>query len=86
MPPCYTMTIDNCFIFFTLPYIRYIFKMINDNLQHQLNTLYDYWFTQYDFPDENGKPYRLNNGVMQTCEAISQNIPLGWQVKKLTAV
>lgn len=29
----------------------------NDNLQQQAKLIYDYWFTQFDFPDENGKVY-----------------------------
>ena len=38
-------------------------NQINDNLQHQLKLMYDYWFTQFDFPDENGKPYRSSGGL-----------------------
>ena len=57
---------------------------INDNLQHQLQTLYDYWFTQFDFPDENGRPYRSSGGQMVWCEELKREIPLDWEVKSLS--
>ena len=56
---------------------------INDNLQHQLKLLYDYWFTQFDFPDENGKPYRASGGTMVWCDALHQNIPVNWNISSL---
>lgn len=55
-------------------------KLINDNLQHQLKLMYDYWFTQFDFPDENGKPYRSSGGAMVWNEQLKCNIPLNWIV------
>ena len=58
-------------------------KRINDNLQHQLKLLYDYWFTQFDFPDENGKPYRASGGAMVWCDALHQNIPVNWNISSL---
>ncbi|WP_172402580.1 restriction endonuclease subunit S, partial [Helicobacter sp. 12S02634-8] len=39
-------------------------QLINDNLVQMAKTIYDYWFTQFDFPDENGKPYRSSGGQM----------------------
>lgn len=59
---------------------------INDNLQRQLKLMYDYWFTQFDFPDENGKPYRASGGVMLWNEQLKRNIPAGWTVDNLYAV
>lgn len=56
---------------------------INDNLQHQLKLLYDYWFTQFDFPDKNGKPYRASGGAMVWCDALHQNIPVNWNISSL---
>lgn len=57
---------------------------INDNLQQQLHLLYDYWFTQFDFPDENGKPYRSSGGAMAWNSALKAEIPLGWTVGVLS--
>ena len=58
-------------------------KRINDNLQHQLKLLYDYWFTQFDFPDENGNPYRASGGAMVWNAELQREIPLGWECKSL---
>ena len=40
--------------------------------------LYDYWFMQFDFPDENGKPYKSSGGAMVYNENLKRNIPEGW--------
>lgn len=56
---------------------------INDNLQQQLRLLYDYWFTQFDFPDECGKPYRSNGGKMVWNEQLKRDIPVGWTVASI---
>ena len=61
-------------------------KKINDNLQHQLKLLYDYWFTQFDFPDENGKPYRASGGAMVWCDELQREIPKGWKVSTLSDI
>ncbi|WP_345765519.1 restriction endonuclease subunit S [Chryseobacterium endophyticum] len=41
-------------------------------------TLYDYWFVQFDFPDENGKPYKSSGGKMIWNEILKREIPEGW--------
>lgn len=46
-------------------------------------TLYDYWFVQFDFPDENGRPYRASGGEMVWNEQSKRKIPKGWTVGKL---
>ena len=61
-------------------------KKINDNLQQQLKMLYDYWFTQFDFPDERGKPYRSSGGQMIWNDRLKRNIPAGWQVLPLSQI
>jgi len=40
--------------------------------------LYDYWFLQFDFPDENGKPYKSSGGKMVWNEKLKREIPEGW--------
>ena len=59
---------------------------INDNLQQQLKLMYDYWFTQFDFPDERGKPYRSSGGQMIWNDRLKRNIPAGWQVLPLSQI
>lgn len=46
-------------------------------------TLYDYWFMQFDFPDENGKPYKSSGGKMIWNAALKKEIPYNWQVVPL---
>jgi type I restriction enzyme S subunit len=57
--------------------------MLNDNLEQQLRVLYDYWFTQFDFPDENGRPYRSSGGKMVWNDTIKRNIPNSWKVQSV---
>lgn len=56
---------------------------INDNLEHQLEDIYNYWFTQYDFAQTNGQPYKSTGGFMVWNEQIKRNIPANWEVKLL---
>ena len=45
--------------------------------------LYDYWFVQFDFPDEEGKPYKLNGGKMVWNDKLKREIPDGWSAKSI---
>ncbi len=45
--------------------------------------LYDYWFVQFDFPNEEGKPYKSSGGVMVWNERIKREAPVGWQVENI---
>ena len=58
-------------------------KQINDNLQHMMATLYDYWFTQFNFPDDNGVPYKSSGGKMVWNEELKMHIPAGWKCIRL---
>jgi type I restriction enzyme S subunit len=46
-------------------------------------TLYDYWFVQFDFPNEQGKPYKASGGKMVYNAELKREIPEGWEVKTL---
>ena len=52
-------------------------------LEAMAKALYDYWFVQFDFPDENGKPYRTSGGEMVWNEQLKREIPKGWEVGRL---
>src|SRR5690554_80340 len=52
---------------------------INKELEAMAKTLYDYWFVQFDFPDENGKPYKSSGGKMVYNEELKREIPEGWK-------
>jgi type I restriction enzyme S subunit len=58
-------------------------KRINDKLEAMAKRLYDYWFVQFDFPDENGRPYKSSSGKMVWNETLKREIPAGWEVKRL---
>lgn len=45
--------------------------------------LYDYWFVQFDFPNEEGKPYKSSGGEMVWNEKLKRNIPVGWHCGNL---
>ena len=55
-----------------------LLNQINRNLEAVARQLYDYWFVQFDFPDENGKPYKSSGGVMVWNEKLKREIPRGW--------
>ena len=55
-------------------------------LESMAKTLYDYWFTQFDFPDENGKPYRSSGGEMIWNDQLNREIPKGWEVTSIGSV
>ena len=58
-------------------------RQINDNLEAMAKQLYDYWFVQFDFPNEEGKPYKSSGGAMVWNEKLKREIPVGWSVKNL---
>ena len=56
---------------------------ICSELETMAKTLYGYWFMQFDFPDENGKPYRTSGGEMEWNEQLKREIPKGWGVTNI---
>jgi type I restriction enzyme S subunit len=60
---------------------------LNRNLHAKLEDiaklLYDYWFVQFDFPDEKGKPYKSSGGKMAYNKQLKRKIPEGWGVGRL---
>ena len=58
-------------------------RQINDNLEAMAKQLYDYWFVQFDFPNEEGKPYKSSGGAMVYNERLKREIPVDWQVVHL---
>ena len=58
-------------------------RQINQNLEAMAKQLYDYWFVQFDFPDEEGKPYKSSGGKMAWNEKLKRNIPVGWHCGNL---
>ena len=56
-------------------------RQLNHNLEAMAKQLYDYWFVQFDFPDENGKPYKSSGGKMVWDKRLKREIPLLWKAK-----
>jgi len=56
---------------------------LNQQLEDMAKFLYDYWFVQFDFPDENGKPYKSTGGKMVWNDEVKREIPAGWEVVDL---
>ena len=61
-------------------------RALNHNLEALAKQLYDYWFVQFDFPDENGKPYKSSGGKMAWNEKLKRDIPSSWAVKTIDDV
>ena len=64
-------------------------KVNNDictELESMAKALYDYWFTQFDFPNAEGKPYRSSGGAMEWNAQLKRKIPKGWDVRPLSYV
>ena len=61
-------------------------NQINEELEAMAKTLYDYWFVQFDFPDENGKPYKSSGGKMVYNDQLKREIPEGWGVEKVSEI
>lgn len=59
---------------------------INDNLEAMAKQLYDYWFVQFDFPNEEGKPYKSSGGAMAWNEKLKREIPEGWYAENICKI
>lgn len=58
-------------------------QALNQDLENLTKQIYDYWFVQFDFPDENGRPYKSSGGKMVWNETLKREIPEGWEVCNL---
>ena len=56
---------------------------INSELEAMAKTIYDYWFLQFEFPNKEGKPYKLSGGKMVWNEELKREIPEGWEIKSI---
>ncbi|MBR2032536.1 MAG: restriction endonuclease subunit S [Alistipes sp.] len=61
-------------------------RAINDNLEAMAKQLYDYWFVQFDFPNEEGKPYKSSGGKMVWNEKLKREIPEGWYADNICRI
>ena len=61
-------------------------RSINQNLDALAKQLYDYWFVQFDFPNEEGRPYKSSGGKMVWNDALKRHVPSIWSFKNLKDV
>ncbi len=57
---------------------------INENLEKQAQAIFKHWFVDFEFPNEEGKPYKSSGGEMIDSEL--GMIPKGWEVKSLDEI
>ena len=78
-----TVSKNISFIVFAASIMNFSVREINDNLEAMAKQLYDYWFVQFDFPNEEGKPYKSSGGAMVWNDKLKREIPQGWSDCKL---
>ena len=61
-------------------------RAINDNLEVMAKQLYDYWFVQFDFPNEEGEPYKSSGGKMVWNDKLKREIPEGWYADNICRI
>ena len=61
-------------------------RAINQNLEAMAKQLYDYWFVQFDFPNEESKPYKSSGEVMVYNERFGREIPQGWSTMPISEI
>jgi type I restriction enzyme S subunit len=59
---------------------------INEELEQMAKTIYNYWFVQFDFPNEEGKPYKVSGGEMEFNIELKREIPKGWEVDEINNI
>ena len=58
-------------------------QQLIQKLEETARAIYKQWFVEFEFPDENGKPYKSNGGEMVFNEELEKEIPKGWENKEL---
>ena len=56
-------------------------KQLIQKLEETAQAIYKQWFVDFEFPDENGLPYKSNGREMVFNEKLEKEIPKGWEVK-----
>lgn len=61
-------------------------QQLIEKLEETAQAIYKQWFVEFEFPDENGNPYKSSGGEMVWCEELGKEIPMGWEVKNLNSI
>ena len=65
---------------------RNLNSKINFKIENIIKKLYNYWFVQFDFPNENNLPYKKNGGKLLWNKTFNREIPYNWEVGTLKDV
>ena len=63
-----------------------LIEQLIQKLEETAQAIYREWFVEFEFPDENGKPYKSNGGEMVWNEELEKEIPKGWKLGKLSDI
>lgn len=63
-----------------------LIQQLIQKLEETAQAIYKQWFVDFDFPDENGKPYKSSGGEMEFNQELEKDIPKGWEVERLNNV
>jgi type I restriction enzyme S subunit len=58
-------------------------QQLIQKLEETAQAIYKQWFVDFEFPDENGLPYKSNGGEMLWNEELGKEIPMGWRLGTL---
>lgn len=61
-------------------------ETLNQKLEETAQALYKHWFVDFEFPNENGEPYKSSGGEMVYCEEVDGEVPEGWESVSLLAI
>jgi type I restriction enzyme S subunit len=59
---------------------------LSQKLEETAQAIYKQWFVDFEFPDENGKPYKSSGGEMEYCEELEKDVPKGWEVRSINSL
>lgn len=61
-------------------------QQLNQKLEETAQALYKHWFVDFEFPNEQGKPYKSSGGKMVYNEELDKEIPMGWEVENIESI
>ena len=61
-------------------------EQLNQKLEETAQALYKHWFVDFEFPNEEGKPYKSSGGEMFYNQELDKEIPVGWETKSINSL
>jgi type I restriction enzyme S subunit len=61
-------------------------QQMNKNLEAIGRAIFKYWFVDFEFPNEEGRPYKSSGGEMVYNEEVGKEIPKAWKVRTLDEI